>query len=86
MSGVYHVYLILWRLKTRVGETRDTNGRYLLTFESRLVADELFRALQKMTLKANGSQYFNYMTRKTPQFWLYDTPRMYFYPLPNSNA
>ncbi|KAK6585137.1 hypothetical protein PZA11_001864 [Diplocarpon coronariae] len=72
--GLYYVYA----KHTRKGDTlRDYYGRYLLTFESRQVADEFWRALKELKTAA-GVQRFTTLHRSTPQFWCYDAPEAWF--------
>lgn len=46
--------------------------RVLLTCESRYVADELFRFLESLQHQ-DGSEWFASLSRRTPQFWHFDT-------------
>ena len=71
MSGLFYVYMKVIRL---ADSARADYGRYLLTFESRWAADELYRELKTLKNSA-GVVRFSYLSRTNPQYWLYDTAR-----------
>lgn len=68
--SLYYVYMHLARYrKTEVGARGWSS--YLLTCESRYVADELFRAYQDLK-DSHGQPRFTKLERSNPQFWIYD--------------
>lgn len=65
---IYYVYVNgTYRVESTV-----IIDRVLLTIDSRYVADELFRKLPTVETR-KGVNYFRTLTRKSPQFWSFDT-------------
>jgi len=72
MSGLYYVFL-KWTPANHVQTARE--GRYMLLFPSRHVADSLFRALQSVPRSTTvPALMFPVLTRPSAQFWTYDSP------------
>lgn len=67
--SIFYVYMKWYRASDSGCSTR---GRLIVACESRYVADELFRALTTVKSR-DGKIRYNFLDRKTPQFWSYDT-------------
>jgi len=67
---IWYVYLV-WR-RPSTHEQGMNWGRFLLTFESRYVADEFYITLCSLTT-ASGQPRFALLTRTAPQLWAFDS-------------
>ncbi|KAA8915047.1 hypothetical protein FN846DRAFT_770585 [Sphaerosporella brunnea] len=83
-TGVYYVFL-KWASTNNAVEAAN-NGRFMLCFNSRFDADELFRAMQGL-LMANRDPLFTVLDRRSPQFWCFTSPEGYgaFWNFQNRN-
>ena len=68
--NLFYVYAF-WSQSGKVNDTYFDRG--VIVFPSRQDADEYFRALKG--LKADsGANIFAFLSRRSPQFWLYRIP------------
>lgn len=67
--SLFYVYM---RWVRERDNNRGEKCRHLLTFESRYVADEFYRAIQTQLRTNNRALLFPILERDTAQFWRYD--------------
>lgn len=84
---LYYVYL---KFCLYGGTPNATTWRWMITFESRYVADEFFRKIMDC-LQIDGNPRLVFLERETPQFWCFGCqnsqyPSIYTHSVPNRQA